>query len=163
VFDDVLLADEEHLHDLYEELRDREIAVVMFEILHHAEDIRRPLPLGRVGLRNFGTTGLSQDQAQAFVTERVNRFRDANFTAHRGVGLDSYPFDRDAVGAMVGSDAALTLRTLNRVLHEALVQELQRRTAHDAVDGLTETELRARLIDVVASYNELNSFQEAAA
>jgi hypothetical protein len=155
--DDVRLDTEDELHELYDELRDESVAVIMFEILHHAETLRGELPEGRVQLYDLRTSGLDGDQANAFLTERIRIFRDSAVNGNLGTELANYPFNPDQVAEVVGSGATLTLRTLNRVLNSALVNELGPRTLSDDVAQLTAAELRERLIDVVAVYEGLRS------
>ncbi len=162
VLEDVNLDTEELLHDLYDELRNGGVAVVMFEILHSAEALRRIMPDARVGLRDLRTTGLSRDQARAFLAERIRTFRDDTVAMRLNPHLATYPFDPDQVGEVVGHDAALTLRTLNRVLHQALIRELERRTLADDIARLSDAELRSHLIDIVAVYDELFALEDAA-
>lgn len=159
VFDDVRLSTEDKLHELFEELREH-MAIVMFEIIHHAEDIRRPLPSTRVYAEHLNTTWLTTEHAIAFLSARVALFRVAGVEERLPKGLASFPFDANEVGAMVSQSGAyepLTLRTLNWVLNEGIERELVRRGPQHAIERLADPDLRALTISAADIYAEVVS------
>jgi energy-coupling factor transporter ATP-binding protein EcfA2 len=159
VFDDVRLDGELPLHQLHRRLRNQTgRPVVMFEILHHAQDLLVPPPSlqERIDLEDMRTDWLSAAHAVEFVSSRIRAFRTdcPELTGD----LEIFPFDpveiADLIGDGDGSDPApFTLRSLSRVLSKGLGRELIERKGDEPIAGLSAEELTQRRISVKALYD----------
>ncbi len=157
IFDEVTLDMESRLHELFEQLRPR-MAVTMFEVIHHAQDIRRPRPSSRVYAHELKTSWLKPEHASDFLGSRIDLFRCREHAARFSGDLAMYPFDpaeiRSVVAAAEGGVETLTLRTLNRIVSQAVEAELVNRRTDEPIDELDAAGLRERLISLRDVYRD---------
>jgi hypothetical protein len=127
-FDDVTGPAESELHDLYRDLQE-DAHLVLFAIMHQAEDVRRARLSAPVPVREFRTAGLASDHAKRFVERRIELFRVDGARGTLCDDLSLFPFDPDDLANAVGPAQAasngadpgsITLRTLNQILHRGL-------------------------------------------
>jgi energy-coupling factor transporter ATP-binding protein EcfA2 len=158
VIDDVQLDFAAQLNELYGELRET-APVVMFEIIHHAQDLSSPRRVTAGGLaEDLETTWLTPDHAAAFVAARIDLFRVSSVPAGLIDDHALFPFDAEEIRSAVspGDPAAgtLTLRTLSWVLGRGLDHELIRRRGERPIAELEADELGERIISVERAYAE---------
>lgn len=158
ILEEVRIDMEDRIHELYEELR-QTMTVVLFEIVHHANDIRGPRRLSeRVYAIELRTDWLAPAHAAAFLSARTSLFRLPAFAKSLAGDLAGFPFDLEEVAAMVshanGETEMLTLRTLNRILDDAIERERTRRRGDPPIEGLDDAALRARTINLQEIYSE---------
>lgn len=155
ILEDVRLEMEDEIHELFEVLR-KTMAVVLFEIVHDASDIRARRLSARVYPQELKTDWLTPTHAAAFVSTRISLFRAPAYADDLAGDLAGFPFDVERVGAVIshagGAEEMLTLRMLNRVLDQAIDQERRRRGTEPPIAGLGPDALRERIIDLQAVY-----------
>jgi adenylate kinase family enzyme len=151
VFDDVVLDIEPQLHEFFEDFR-QEKTVVMFEVIDHAQDIQRPRLSSRIVTEELETSWLDGDQAVAFLKSRISLFRvpSDNLSGE----FANFPFDAEEIRTTVSSEQAqpITLRTLNRLLSDAVGLEWTRRRSEKAVSTLSADELKERMVNLASVY-----------
>lgn len=158
-FDDVNGSDEPELHNFYRDLQDSRIHVVLFAIMHDAEDLRRPRLSGRVPVTEFRTCSLTPEYARSFVESRVDLFRVEQARQILCDDLSLYPFNPDDLTLVAptepsrnGADpGAVTLRTLNQLLHSGLLKAVR---TTPALAELAPDALRAARVRLLELYLE---------
>jgi hypothetical protein len=165
VFEDVRGAAQEELAELFEELRARKQgAVVMFEILHNAEDVRRRPGRSLLLPEHLRTAWLSTTEAVAFARHRIEQFRDPTLATRLIGNLAAFPFDLTEIGAVVqvrADQQGIALRELSSLLGESYSRVLAERGVEDHIAALDDDQLKGRCISVQAVYDKLVAFAMA--
>lgn len=165
VLDDVRSAVHEELAELFQDLQARkEGAVVMFEILHNAKDVRRWAGRSLFLPEHLRTGWLSAAEATAFAKQRIIHFRDSTHIARLVGDLEVFPFDLTEIGTVVQARAdeeGIALRELSNLLSESYSRVLAGRCAEDYIAALDDGQLKGRRISVQAVYDELVALARA--
>lgn len=157
VFENAGKSSKEQLYELFLELQQRR-PVVMFEVVHHAEEVLRPSLASTDGAHMIRTGWLTPEEAIAFLDARIALFRVEAGGAEFVGDVKSFPFSAEEVRNLVGektNSPAVTLRVLNWVFNEAIEREVARRGEAEAIGGLSAGELASRTISASEIYREM--------